>query len=54
MTGVTGRFRPMADVTYPGAARPDRRRTVDSHGVAIAVYEWGEEDAPPLASPGGS
>ena len=38
----------MPDVTYPGATRPDRRRTVDSHGVAIAVYEWGAEDARPL------
>jgi pimeloyl-ACP methyl ester carboxylesterase len=38
----------VGEVTYPGAHRPDRRRTVDSHGVAIAVYEWGDEDAPPL------
>ena len=34
--------------TYPGAQRPDRQRTVDSHGLAIAVHEWGAEDAPPL------
>lgn len=38
----------MGAVTYPGAARPDRRRTVDSHGVAIEVYEWGDEAARPL------
>lgn len=37
-----------AEVTYPGARRPDRQRTVDSHGLAIAVHEWGSEAAPPL------
>jgi hypothetical protein len=35
-------------ITYPGARRPDRRRFVDSNGLAIATYEWGAEDAPPL------
>ena len=35
-------------VSYPGARPPDRRRTVQSHGVAIAVYEWGDEADPPL------
>jgi pimeloyl-ACP methyl ester carboxylesterase len=35
-------------VTYPGARRPDRIRRVDSHGLSIATYEWGAEDAPPL------
>ena len=35
-------------ITYPGARRPDRQRTVDSHGLAIAVYEWGDEAAPPI------
>jgi len=35
-------------VTYPGARRPDRRRTIDASGVGIAVYEWGDADAPPL------
>jgi pimeloyl-ACP methyl ester carboxylesterase len=35
-------------VRYPGARRADRRRTVDAHGVRIAVHEWGEPDAPPL------
>ncbi len=40
--------------TYPGARRPDRQRTVDAHGIAIAVHEWGAPDAPPiLAAHGG-
>jgi pimeloyl-ACP methyl ester carboxylesterase len=34
--------------TYPGARRPDRFRFVDSSGLRIAVYEWGDADAPPL------
>lgn len=34
--------------TYPGAQRPDRTRRVDAAGIGIAVYEWGEPDAPPL------
>jgi pimeloyl-ACP methyl ester carboxylesterase len=38
----------VGEVTYPGARRPDRRRTVDSHGLAIAVYEWGDETARPV------
>ena len=25
-------------ITYPGAGRPDRQRSVDSHGLAIAVH----------------
>lgn len=33
---------------YPGARRPDRRRTVDAAGVALSVAEWGDQDAPPL------
>ena len=36
------------DVTYPGARRPDRRRDVDANGLRIAVWEWGDESAPPL------
>ncbi|HKE76151.1 MAG TPA: alpha/beta hydrolase [Acidimicrobiales bacterium] len=36
-------------VTFPGARAPDRRRTVDAHGLGIAVYEWGDPGAPPLA-----
>jgi pimeloyl-ACP methyl ester carboxylesterase len=35
-------------VSYPGARRPDRRRTVSSSGVDLAVYEWGDESAPPM------
>jgi pimeloyl-ACP methyl ester carboxylesterase len=35
-------------ITYPGARRPDRHRVVDSNGLALAVWEWGEETAPPL------
>ena len=34
--------------TFPGARPPDRQRIVDSHGLRIAVYEWGGEDARPL------
>jgi pimeloyl-ACP methyl ester carboxylesterase len=33
---------------FPGARAPDRTRTVDSSGLAIAVHEWGDEAAPPL------
>jgi pimeloyl-ACP methyl ester carboxylesterase len=36
-------------VTYPGARAPDRRRTVDSHGIRLTVHEWGAAEAPPLA-----
>jgi pimeloyl-ACP methyl ester carboxylesterase len=35
-------------LSFPGARRPDRRRTVVSHGLRLAVWEWGAEDAPPL------
>jgi pimeloyl-ACP methyl ester carboxylesterase len=35
-------------VKYPGARPPDRTRTVQSQGVAIAVHEWGDEADPPL------
>lgn len=35
-------------LTYPGARRPDRRRTVDADGTAIATYEWGDPGAPPV------
>lgn len=37
-----------AVVTFPGARAPDRRRTVDSHGIRLAVHEWGDAGAPPL------
>jgi pimeloyl-ACP methyl ester carboxylesterase len=33
---------------YPGARAPDRVRSVDSHGIRLAVHEWGDPDAPPL------
>ncbi|HEY8524836.1 MAG TPA: alpha/beta hydrolase [Acidimicrobiales bacterium] len=36
-------------VTYPGARPPDRRRDVVSHGIRLAVHEWGDPEAPPLA-----
>jgi pimeloyl-ACP methyl ester carboxylesterase len=35
-------------VTFPGAEPPDRQRSVSSHGLRIAVHEWGAADAPPL------
>ncbi len=35
-------------ISYPGARRPDRFRSVDSFGLRLAVYEWGDEDAEPL------
>jgi pimeloyl-ACP methyl ester carboxylesterase len=35
-------------VSYPGARRPDRARSVDAHGIRIAVWEWGPPTAPPL------
>lgn len=35
-------------LTFPGARRPDRRRDVDVHGLHLAVWEWGDEAAPPL------
>ncbi len=34
--------------SFPGTRPPDRRRTVDSHGLRLAVHEWGDADAPPL------
>lgn len=33
---------------YPGARAPDRERRVDSGGISIAVYEWGDIAAPPV------
>jgi pimeloyl-ACP methyl ester carboxylesterase len=36
------------EVSYPGARAPDRHRTVDASGVALAVYEWGDAAAPPV------
>lgn len=36
-------------VAFPGARAPERRRRVDAHGISLAVYEWGDPAAPPLA-----
>jgi pimeloyl-ACP methyl ester carboxylesterase len=36
-------------VSYPGARAPDRARSVLSHGLRIAVHEWGDPGAPPVA-----
>lgn len=33
---------------FPGARRPDRRRSVDSGGIELCVWEWGDADAPPI------
>jgi pimeloyl-ACP methyl ester carboxylesterase len=46
----------VADVTldehgespFSGARRPDRSYDLNGHGVRIAVYEWGDAEAPPL------
>jgi pimeloyl-ACP methyl ester carboxylesterase len=38
----------MTDISYPGARRPDRQRWVTDHGLALSVWEWGDETAPPL------
>lgn len=35
-------------VHYPGARPPDRFRHLDAGGLALAVHEWGDADAPPL------
>ncbi len=37
-----------ADHAFPDARRPDRHRWVDSHGLRLAVWEWGAPDAPPV------
>jgi pimeloyl-ACP methyl ester carboxylesterase len=37
-----------ARYAYAGATAPERRRWVTSHGVRLAVVEWGHADAPPL------
>ena len=34
--------------SFPGASAPDRTHSVDSAGLRIAVYEWGEASAPPV------
>lgn len=37
-----------ARAAVPDARRPDRRRVVSSHGLRLAVYEWGDVNAPPI------
>lgn len=37
-----------AAAAFPGARRPDRRRFVETHGLRLAVSEWGDERAEPL------
>ena len=46
--GTSDRGDDIRHVAYPGASPPDRRREVDSHGLRLAVFEWGEPDASPL------
>lgn len=36
------------DFGFPGARRPDRRRLLEANGVGLAVWEWGDEAAPPV------
>ncbi len=41
----------MADsalLDFPGTRRPARQRWVTDHGLRLSVWEWGDEDAPPL------
>lgn len=35
-------------LAYPGARRPDRHHTLDADGIRLAVWEWGDETAPPV------
>jgi pimeloyl-ACP methyl ester carboxylesterase len=37
-----------ARAAVPDARRPDRRRIVSSNGLRLAVYEWGDVNAPPV------
>ncbi|MEO6988204.1 MAG: alpha/beta hydrolase [Aquihabitans sp.] len=34
--------------SYPGARRPDRHRVINATGPELAVWEWGDPDAPPV------
>lgn len=36
------------EATYPGAHRPDRSFRIDSSGLSLAAYEWGDPANPPL------
>ncbi|MGH1472452.1 MAG: alpha/beta fold hydrolase [Cellvibrionaceae bacterium] len=33
---------------FPGARTPDRQRGVEVNGIRLAVYEWGDAEAPPI------
>lgn len=35
-------------MSHPGVRPPDRDRVVSSHGLALAVHEWGRKGDPPL------
>ena len=37
-----------ARAAIPGARRPDRRWRIPGFGVGLVLWEWGDEDAPPL------
>lgn len=37
-----------AAAQFPGARRPDRQRIVQTHGLALAVSERGDENGEPL------
>ncbi|MFL6719106.1 MAG: alpha/beta fold hydrolase, partial [Burkholderiaceae bacterium] len=45
---TTTDFDALRFASYPTARPPDRQRTVNSSGLSLAVYEWGDLDAPPL------
>ena len=38
----------MSGSPYPGARRPDRQRGVDSDGIRLCVWEWGDVTATPI------
>ncbi len=51
MNGASPAFSESEEVAryaYPGARAPERLRRVDSGGISLAVYEWGDQDAPPV------
>jgi pimeloyl-ACP methyl ester carboxylesterase len=48
VTEVAAKVETARHAAYPGAVAPERRRRVESHGVGVAVVEWGDPDAPPL------
>ncbi len=39
---------PPTEASYPGARRPDRSYRIDSGGLSLAVYEWGDPERPPV------